>query len=39
MPQQATLTTTELAALRAVDGTPTQPQMPPEIKARLLSAF
>ena len=39
MAKQAILTKIELAALRSVDGTAAQPQMPPEIKARLLGLY
>jgi hypothetical protein len=33
------LTKTELTALVAVDGTPTQPRMLPEIKSRLIGLY
>ena len=39
MPKQASLTKTELVALRSVDGTAAQPKMPPEIKARLIGLY
>jgi len=35
----AVATKTELAALAAVDGTPTQPKMLPEIKSRLIGLY
>jgi len=39
MAKEIALTKTELTALAAVDGTPTQPQMLPEIKARLIGLY
>jgi hypothetical protein len=39
MAKEPALTKAELAALAAVDGTPTQPKMLPEIKARLMGLY
>jgi hypothetical protein len=39
MPKDAALTKTELTALMAVDGTPAQPEMLPEIKSRLIGLY
>jgi hypothetical protein len=39
MAKETPLTKTELIALAAVDGTPTQPKMLPEIKSRLIGLY
>ena len=39
MAKETALTKTELTALAAVDGTPAQPRMPPEIKSRLIGLY
>jgi hypothetical protein len=39
MAKEIVPTKAELAALAAVDGTPTQPEMLPEIKARLIGLY
>jgi hypothetical protein len=39
MAKEIVLTKAELAALAAVDGTPTQPEMLPEIKSRLIGLY
>ena len=39
MAKETALTKAELTALAAVDGTPAQPKMLPEIKARLKSLY
>jgi hypothetical protein len=39
MAKETALTKTEFSALAAVDGTPAQPKMLPEIKSRLLGLY
>jgi hypothetical protein len=39
MAKETALTKAELTALAAVDGTPTQPEMVPEIKSRLIGLY
>jgi hypothetical protein len=39
MAKETALTKAELTALAAVDGTPTQPEMLPEIKSRLIGLY
>jgi hypothetical protein len=39
MAKEPSLTKAELTALAAVDGTPSQPQMLPEIKSRLIGLY
>jgi hypothetical protein len=39
MAKKPALTNSELAALALVDGTSAQPEMPPEIKTRLMNLY